>query len=163
MVGVRRISASTQKEESTSGSGQDRVVSKPCSCAALQPSLPRLIMKQAMIRQSPCWFAKISAFGSTEPHRIHSTLVGYRNAAFLASPGCLYLVAPRTCSVCDVSKMLHDRLAGHSSISDYLYNSMFHIRACIEQVRQAVKEVFSQAASFWQSSFFVLSLWSHTS
>jgi hypothetical protein len=99
-------------------------VSKPCSCAALQSSLPRLIMKQAMTRQSPCWIAKISAFGSTEPHRIHSTLVGYRNPAFLASPGCLYSVAPRTFGVCDISKMLHDRLLRRSSISDYV---QFHV------------------------------------
>jgi hypothetical protein len=40
---------------------------------------------------------------------------------------------------------------------------MLHVRACIDQVSQAVKEVFGQAAAFWQSAFFVFGLWSHTS
>jgi hypothetical protein len=76
-------------------------------------------MKQAMIRLCPAWIAKTSAFGFTEPHRIHSILVGYHNPTFLASSGRLYPTAtPRTCSICDNSKTIYDRLAEYPNISD---------------------------------------------
>jgi hypothetical protein len=135
-------------------------VSKPCSYATSPLPVPGLIMKQAMIRLRLGWIAKVSAFGSTEPHRIHSILVGYHNPTFLASSGWLHsAAAPRACSACDTSRTIHDRLAEYSDILEYMCKLIFHICACIDQVGQAVKAAFSQAAGSCLSFFSVYILW----
>jgi hypothetical protein len=126
-------------------------VSKPCSYATSPLPVLELIMKQAMIRLRLGWIAKVSALGSTEPHRIHSTLVGYHNPTFLASSGRLHsAAAPRACSACDTSRTIHDRLA---------VKLIFHICACIDQVGQAVQAAFSQAAGSCLSFISVYILW----
>jgi hypothetical protein len=131
-------------------------VSKPCSYATSPLPVPGLIMKQAIIRLRLVWIAKVSAFGPTEPHRIHSTLVGYHNPTFLASSGRLHPVAaPRACGACDISRMIYNRLVEYSNILEYMCKLMFHICACIDQVGQAVKASFSQAAAFCLSLFSV--------